>query len=45
MYNYESNADYYIKQRCVYVVNRQSDGRWVLSDYAEAVEQLEKVVY
>ena len=45
VYNYESNADYYVKQRCVYVVNRQSDGRWVLSDYAEAVEQLEKVVY
>lgn len=45
VYNYDSDAKYYIKQKCVYVVKRQDDGRWLICDYAENVEQLDKVVY
>lgn len=45
IYNYDSDTNYYVRQKCVYVIKRQSDGRWLIDDYAENVEQLDKVVY
>lgn len=45
VYNYTSYASYYIKQKCVYEVRKQSDNTWKVGNYVGTVEQLEKVVY
>lgn len=45
IYSYESDVEYYLEQKCVYVVRKQFDGSWKVADYAEQIEQLEKFVY
>lgn len=45
VYNYTSYTGYYIKQKCVYEVRKQSDSTWKVGNYVGSVEQIEKVVY
>lgn len=45
VYNYDSDASYYLEQKCVYKVCKQSNGTWMIRDYVEPVEQLQKLVH
>lgn len=45
VYNYVSDANYYVKQKCIYEVKKQGDGGWKVANYVDTVEQLEKIVY
>ncbi len=39
------DTHYYVQQKCTYKVNKQPDGKWLISNFVENIEELNKIVY